>query len=165
MRSLGPILAAFQDALAWEYAPAIQYTRHAGLFDERGKRFKFMRRVAKELHKHAMEEMHHAQILSYWIPLLGVSLVGHPAVPEAEARPVTGDIWGPGSRLNYRKMLEEDLRGEVAAIDRYLGIREQVERGLWPGARKPILKDLDQILKTEREHERDLREWLSEMGL
>ena len=62
--SFDALIHGFQEALSWEYAPAIQYTRHAGLFDERGLRNHFMKRVGKELHKHAMEEMEHAQILS-----------------------------------------------------------------------------------------------------
>lgn len=152
------LLAGFQEALAWEYAPAIQYTRHAGLFDERGLRDKLMAKIAKELHKHALEEMEHAQILSYWIPILGVVASGRPASPVtcvAEIAPAGGD---------YREMLVADLRGEVDAIARYGRLRQEVYAFGWPEAQRQLIKDLDHVIKVEREHERDLRGWLAEMG-
>lgn len=160
--SFDALIHGFQEALSWEYAPAIQYTRHAGLFDERGLRNHFMKRVGKELHKHAMEEMEHAQILSYWIPLLGIAAHGHPAVPAIYVADVTSDILSAG-RLDYRKMLVADLKGEIDAIARYTGLRAVVGSLAWPKARKQLIKDLDRIIEVEQEHARDLRGWLAKM--
>lgn len=160
MRNLGPLLAAFQEALAWEYAPALQYTRHAGLFEERGLRDKFLKEVGHELHVHAMEEMHHAQLLSHWIALLGVALTGRAAVPTVEPAPVAMDIYSLDGKLDYRRMLELDLQGELDALRRYRGLRAAVETSMWPGAVRGVVRDLDRIIEVEREHERDLRKWL-----
>jgi bacterioferritin (cytochrome b1) len=163
MSDLFVLLAGFQDALTWEYAPAIQYTQHAGLFDERGLRNKSLAKIGRELHKHAREEMEHAQILSHWIPMLGVVGSGHPSVPAIYVQEIATDILTAG-RFDYRKMLAADLRGEVDAIERYLRLRSEVSVLPWPKARDQLIKDLDRILAVEREHARDLRKFLAQLG-
>lgn len=119
--------------LEWEYAAAIQYIQHAAVIT--GPEFDA---ITKELIVHSNEEMMHAQKISELI----TDLSGVPTV-EVEKREVSDDS---------RAMLEQDLKGEETAIERYKERIKQAEELGEYGIRR-ILED---ILMQEEEHRRDL---------
>ena len=86
--------------LAWEYAAMIQYIQHASVVT--GAEYES---IIAELLVHANEEMQHAINLSDQIDFLG----GVPAV-DVQTIMVSADS---------TEMLEQDLAGELDAIERY----------------------------------------------
>ena len=119
--------------LAWEYAALIQYVQHASVVT--GAEYES---IIAELLLHANEEMQHAITLSDQIDWLG----GVPAV-DVEAIKTAGDS---------QTMLEQDLAGELHAIERYKERITQAEALQEYGLRR-VLED---ILIMEEEHARDL---------
>jgi bacterioferritin len=120
--------------LAWEYAALIQYVQHASVIT--GAEYES---VIAELLVHAGEEMQHATSLSEQIDWLG----GVPAV-DVEKIEVSSDS---------KEMLEQDLAGELHAVERYKERIAQAEALREYGLRR-ILED---ILIMEEEHARDLQ--------
>jgi bacterioferritin len=119
--------------LAWEYAALIQYVQHASVIT--GAEYES---IIAELLVHANEEMQHAISLSDQIDFLG----GVPAV-DVETIEVSPDS---------TQMLEQDLAGELHAIERYKERIAQAESLREYGLRR-VLED---ILIMEEEHARDL---------
>ena len=119
--------------LAWEYAAMIQYVQHASMIT--GAEYES---IIAELLVHANEEMQHAISLSDQIDFLG----GVPAV-DVQTIETSGES---------KRMLEQDLAGELGAIVRYKERIAQAEALGEYGLRR-VLED---ILIMEEEHARDL---------
>jgi len=119
--------------LAWEYAALIQYVQHASVVT--GAEYES---IIAELLVHANEEMQHAITLSDQIDFLG----GVPAI-DVEKIQISADS---------TEMLEQDLAGELHAIERYKERIAQAEALREYGLRR-VLED---ILIMEEEHARDL---------
>lgn len=119
--------------LAWEYAAMIQYVQHASVIT--GAEYES---IIAELLVHASEEMQHAINLSDQIDFLG----GVPAV-DVQTIKTSGES---------KEMLEQDLAGELDAVDRYKERIAQAEALREYGLRR-VLED---ILIMEEEHARDL---------
>jgi bacterioferritin len=119
--------------LAWEYAAMIQYVQHASMIT--GAEYES---IIAELLVHANEEMQHAISLSDQIDFLG----GVPAV-DVQTIETSGES---------KRMLEQDLAGELGAIVRYKERIAQAEALREYGLRR-VLED---ILIMEEEHARDL---------
>jgi bacterioferritin len=119
--------------LAWEYAAMIQYVQHASVIT--GAEYES---TIAELLVHANEEMQHAINLSDQIDFLG----GVPAV----------DVQTIKTSEESKEMLEQDLEGELDAIQRYKERIAQAEALREYGLRR-VLED---ILIMEEEHARDL---------
>ena len=119
--------------LEWEYAAAIQYIQHASVME--GAQYDG---IQKELIIHSQEEMQHAVMISEQIDFLG----GVPTwtVEEIEVS------------ANSLQMLQQDLKGEDNAIDRYKERIYQCEQLREYGLRRVI----EDILIQEEEHKRDL---------
>jgi bacterioferritin len=127
------LLAKLNDDLAWEYAALIQYIQHASVIT--GAEYES---IIAELLVHANEEMQHAINLSDQIDWLG----GVPAV-DVQVIEVSPDSM---------EMLEQDLAGELHAIERYKERIAEAEALREYGLRR-VLED---ILIMEEEHARDL---------
>jgi bacterioferritin len=119
--------------LAWEYAAMIQYVQHASCIT--GAEYES---IIAELLVHANEEMQHAISLSDQIDFLG----GVPAV----------DVQTIKISRDSKEMLEQDLAGELDAVNRYKERIAQAESLREYGLRR-VLED---ILIMEEEHARDL---------
>jgi len=119
--------------LEWEYAAAIQYVQHAAVIS--GPEYES---IQKELIVHSQEEMQHAVMLSEQIDFLGGVPTYH--VEEIEVSP------------HSREMLQQDLKGEDNAIQRYKERIFQAEQLREYGLRRVI----EDILIQEEEHKRDL---------
>jgi bacterioferritin len=119
--------------LAWEYAAMIQYVQHASVIT--GAEYES---IIAELLVHASEEMQHAINLSDQIDFLG----GVPAV-DVQTIKTSGES---------KEMLDQDLAGELDAIERYKERIAQAEALREYGLRR-VLED---ILIMEEEHARDL---------
>jgi len=119
--------------LEWEYAAAIQYVQHAAVIS--GPEYES---IKKELIVHSQEEMQHAVMLSEQIDFLGGVPTYH--VEEIEVSP------------HSREMLQQDLKGEDNAIQRYKERIFQAEQLREYGLRRVI----EDILIQEEEHKRDL---------
>ena len=127
------LLAKLNEDLAWEYAAMIQYVQHASVIT--GAKYES---IIAELLVHANEEMQHAISLSDQIDWLG----GVPAV----------DVQQIETSADSTEMLEQDLAGELGAIERYKERIAQAEALREYGLRR-VLED---ILIMEEEHARDL---------
>ncbi|MCE5182069.1 MAG: ferritin-like domain-containing protein [Betaproteobacteria bacterium] len=127
------LIAELNKDLEWEYAAAIQYVQHAAVIS--GAEYDS---IQKELIIHSQEEMQHAVMLSDQIDFLG----GVPTI-DVEKRVTSSDS---------QEMLEQDLKGEDNAIDRYKERISQAEALKEYGLRR-VLED---ILIQEEEHKRDL---------
>lgn len=127
------LLEKLNEDLAWEYAAMIQYVQHASVVT--GAEYES---IIAELLVHANEEMQHAIQLSDQIDFLG----GVPAV-DVEKIEISADS---------TEMLEQDLAGELYAIERYKERIAQAEALREYGLRR-VLED---ILIMEEEHARDL---------
>jgi bacterioferritin len=119
--------------LAWEYAAMIQYVQHASVIT--GAEYES---IIAELLVHANEEMQHAISLSDQIDWLG----GVPAV----------DVQAIQTSAESKEMLEQDLAGELDAVERYKERIAEAEALREYGLRR-VLED---ILIMEEEHARDL---------
>ncbi len=127
------LLDRLNEDLAWEYAAMIQYIQHASVVT--GAKYES---IIAELLVHANEEMQHAISLSDQIDWLG----GVPAV----------DVQKIEISADSTEMLEQDLAGELHAIERYKERIAQAEALREYGLRR-VLED---ILIMEEEHARDL---------
>jgi bacterioferritin len=119
--------------LAWEYAALIQYVQHASVIT--GAEYES---IIAELLVHANEEMQHAISLNDQIDFLG----GVPAV----------DVQTIKTSSDSTEMLEQDLEGELDAVNRYKERIAEAESLREYGLRR-VLED---ILIMEEEHARDL---------
>lgn len=119
--------------LADEFGAAVQYVQHAAMMT--GPEYDA---IGKELIVHSNEEMMHAVSLSNMICDLG----GVPGVDVSE-RHVSDES---------REMLEQDLRGEEAAI---AGYKERIAQAESLGE-YGIRRLLEDILMMEEEHRRDI---------
>ncbi len=120
--------------LAKEYAAAVQYIQHASKVT--GAEFQS---IQKELVIHANEEIGHAVVLADQIAFLG----GDPTV-DVDERYVADDT---------KKMLKQDLDGELDAVKRY---KERVSQAEEIGE-YGLKRALEDILIMEEEHARDLQ--------
>jgi bacterioferritin len=127
------LLEKLNDDLAWEYAALVQYVQHASVIT--GAEYES---IIAELLVHANEEMQHAISLSDQIDWLG----GVPAVGVEEIK----------TSADSTEMLEQDLAGELHAIERYKERIAEAEALREYGLRR-VLED---ILIMEEEHARDL---------
>jgi bacterioferritin len=127
------LLEKLNEDLAWEYAALIQYVQHASRIT--GGEYES---IIAELLVHANEEMQHAVSLSDQIDWLG----GVPAVDVEKIE--TSD--------DSTEMLEQDLAGELHAVERYKERIAQAEALREYGLRRT----LEDILIMEEEHARDL---------
>jgi len=131
------MIAELNRDLAKEYSALIQYVQHASVIT--GPEYDS---IAKELVVHSNEEHLHALSLAQQIDFLG-------GIPSVEV----GDIHiSPDSK----KMLEQDLEGELDAIKRYRARITQAEMLQEYGLRRA----LEDILIIEEEHARDLQNTL-----
>jgi bacterioferritin len=128
------LLDKLNSDLAWEYAALIQYVQHASVIT--GAEYES---IIAELLVHANEEMQHAISLSDQIDWLG----GVPAV----------DVEKIETSVDSTEMLEQDLAGELHAIERYKERIAEAEALKEYGLRR-VLED---ILIMEEEHARDLQ--------
>lgn len=121
------------EALALEYAAAVQYIQHAAVIT--GPQYQ---NIAEELVVHANEEIAHAVSVSTLIN----DLEGTPTI----------DVEKRFTDIDSQKMLEQDLKGEQIAIDQYKELitlaHELKEYG--------VAQILTGILANEEEHKRDL---------
>jgi len=123
--------------LAWEYTAAIQYVQHSGVLT--GAQYMA---IKKEIILHASEELAHATTLAGQITYLG----GFPTV----------DTYKPGVSHDNVEMLEQDLAGELDAVDRYtLRVAQAEQLNLYH-----LAGSLRTILAMEQEHAMDLQEAL-----
>ena len=123
--------------LAWEYTAMIQYVQHSGVLT--GAQYMSMK---KEIILHAQEELAHATTLSGQITFLG----GFPTVSTYESKTSKDNV----------TMLEQDLEGELDAINRYTERIFQAEAlNLYH-----LAQSLRNILAMEQEHAMDLQEAL-----
>ncbi|HKJ83314.1 MAG TPA: ferritin-like domain-containing protein [Mariprofundaceae bacterium] len=119
--------------LEWEYAASIQYVQHASVIT--GHEYES---IQKELIIHSQEELQHAIMLSEQIDFLG-------GIPSVDVETIDTSSEG-------RVMIEQDLRGEDNAIERYKERIYQAEQLREYGLRRVI----EDILIQEEEHKRDL---------
>ena len=120
-----------------EFAAAVQYINHSALMT--GAKFGS---IIKELKIHATEEMMHAQTLADQIAFLG----GKPSVNVDKIFTSDGN----------EEMLEQDLTGELDAIERYkVRIRQAEELQEYA-----LAHQLRNILAMEQEHAMDIQEAL-----
>lgn len=132
-KEMKELIGELNKDLELEYAAAVQYVQHASVIS--GAKYES---IQKELIIHSQEEMQHAVMLSEQINFLG----GVPTV-DVESRAVSTD---------NLEMLQQDLAGEVNAINRYKARIAQAEALQEYGLRR-VLED---ILIQEEEHKRDL---------
>lgn len=122
--------------LSAEYAAGIQYMQHAATLKGH------MQAFAGELADHAKEEFSHAKKLNDYINYLGGIPVMQPSAMFAASAPMV--------------MLQQDLDGEVAAIQRYQShIHFALETGAYGCAYL-----LTKLLAEEEEHANDLKAML-----
>jgi len=126
-------------ALEWEYASAIQYIQHSATLT--GPEYTA---IADELVVHVNEEISHALKLANVI----VDLEGVPTM-EVQIRETDS---------SSKTMLEQDLKSEEIAIALYKKLIPMAEELKEYGVRQV----LEEILKDEEEHRRDL---LNALGL
>ncbi|MDP3957138.1 MAG: ferritin-like domain-containing protein [bacterium] len=126
-------VAELNKALEWEYASAIQYIQHAASIT--GAEYVA---IADELVTHVNEEISHALKLANAI----VDLKGVPTM-EVEVCKTDADS---------KTMLEQDLESEEIAIALYKKLIPMAEELKEYGVRQV----LEEILKDEEEHRRDL---------
>ena len=131
------LLELLNNDLKLEFAAAVQYINHSALMT--GAQFGS---IIKELKIHATEEMMHAQTLADQISFLG----GKPSVDVAKVNISDGN----------EEMLEQDLAGELDAIERYkLRVRQAEDLQEYA-----LAHQLRNILAMEQEHAMDLQEAL-----
>ncbi len=121
------------NALELEYAAAIQYVQHAAVMT--GPQYT---EVAKELSKHAEQELAHSAQVADVINYLG----GTPSI----------NVQKRLSSQEPKTMLEQDLNGEQVAIDGYKKLIKQANNLGEYG----IAHVLSGILATEEEHKHDI---------
>jgi bacterioferritin len=123
--------------LALEYMAIVQYAQHTGVVT--GAAYMTIR---KELMVHASEELQHAMTLADQIDFLG----GEPTVEVPTAHTSADTV----------TMLQQDLDGEIDAVNRYkVRVRQAEELDLYDLGQK-----LREILAMEQEHMKDLQEAL-----
>lgn len=120
--------------LALEYAAAVQYIQHAAKVT--GAQYQT---IQKELIIHANEEIGHAVSLADHIANMG-------GEPTLEIGPRETD-------KDSKVMLEQDLKGETDAVNRYKARIFQAEQLGEYGVKRA----LEDILIMEMEHEKDLK--------
>lgn len=127
------LVKLLNEDIAKEWAAAVQYVQHAAMLT--GPEFQS---IQKELLVHANEELGHSVQLSDLITQLGGV--------------VTTDVYERFTSDDSKKMLEQDLEGELDAAARYktriAQARDLNEFG--------VAKVLEEILVVEEEHARDL---------
>ena len=133
------LIAALNDDLAREYQAIIAYVVYSQVL----KGAEYMA-IAKELEKHAGEELQHALTISKQIDYLG----GAPGV-QPKAVKVTDDA---------KEMLRADLENEANTIRAY---RERI-RQCEALSEFAIAEDIREILRQEQEHLVDLATALGE---
>jgi bacterioferritin len=131
------LIELLNNDLKLEYAAAIQYIQHAAVMTGA-----MYGDVIKEIKVHANEEIQHAMTLADQISFLG----GVPSVDVAEIHTAAGN----------EEMLEQDLAGELDAVERYKARVEQAE-ALKEFA---LAQQLRNILAMEQEHAMDLQQAL-----
>ncbi|MFA6550507.1 MAG: ferritin-like domain-containing protein [Candidatus Gracilibacteria bacterium] len=120
--------------LSLEYAAAVQYIQHSAKVT--GAQYQS---IQKELIIHANEEIGHALSLADHIAYLG----GEPTL----------EIGDRATDPDAKKMLEQDLKGEMDAVNRYKARIAQAEQLAEYGVKRA----LEDILIMEMEHEKDLK--------
>src|SRR5256885_6175520 len=133
------LIAALNEDLAREYQAVIAYVVYSQVL----KGAAYMS-IAKELEKHAGEELHHALIISKHVDYLG-------GMPTATPLPVV-------QSENAEEMLRADLDNENNTIRAYRDRVRQCE-ALGEFA---IAEDIREILREEQEHQIDLATALGE---
>ena len=135
------MIALLNKDLEWEYQATIQYIQHSAVITGAA-----YGAIQKELVLHATEEHTHAVSLATQISNLG----GFPTI-EVERRATSPDV---------ATMLEQDLTGELYAVERYKERIRQAEEMQAMGCGAA----LEDILIMEEEHVRDLLSALGTLG-
>jgi bacterioferritin len=137
--SRSQLIDRLNEDLAREYQAVIAYVIYSQVL----KGAEYMA-IAKELEKHAGEELSHALKISKHIDYLG-------GMPTATARPVT-------LSEDARTMLRADLQNENETVFHYRQrVRECESMGEYG-----IAEDIREILRQEQEHQIDLATALGE---
>jgi bacterioferritin len=127
------LIKHLNDDLAREYQAIIAYV----IYSQMLKGAEYMA-IAKELEKHASEELAHALIIAKHIDYLG-------GTPTTEVKPVKVTD-------KAKEMLQADLENENATVRAY---RERV-RQCEAMSEFAIAEDIREILRQEQEHQIDL---------
>lgn len=127
------LIKALNIDLSKEYSAMIQYVQHSGVL--KGAEYGD---IQKEIRIHASEELQHANILVDQIDYLR----GTPTVEVGEIKTSSDNI----------KMLQQDLDGELDAIERYKKRIVQAEELM----ELALAQKLREILAMEQEHAMDL---------
>ncbi|HII72610.1 TPA: ferritin-like domain-containing protein [Candidatus Woesearchaeota archaeon] len=137
MVSKEELINLLNNDLKLEYSGAIQYIQHAAVMTGA-----MYGDVIKEIKIHATEEIGHAVILADQIAFLG----GVPTVDVGKIQTAKGN----------EEMLQQDLDGELDAVERYKARVRQAEE-LQEYA---LAQQLRNILAMEQEHAMDLQQAL-----
>ena len=137
MVSKEELINLLNNDLKLEYSAAIQYIQHAAVMTGA-----MYGDVIKEIKIHATEEIGHAVILADQIAFLG----GVPTVDVGKIQTAKGN----------EEMLQQDLDGELDAVERYKARVRQAEE-LQEYA---LAQQLRNILAMEQEHAMDLQQAL-----
>ena len=112
--------------------------------------------VAAELQAHAQEELHHAELLAKRIIQLG----GTPVLSPSGWLEMADCKYYPPQDRCMGKILQENLKGERCAIQRYEDIANFTQ-----GIDFATFNLATFILTEELEHEDDLESWLEDLRL
>lgn len=110
--------------------------------------------IEAELLKHADEELGHAQLLIDRI----IELDGTPVLSPEEWTKLAGCKYFPPSDPYVEVILDQNLKGERCAIERYQQIA-----ALTDGKDYATHEIAVQILSDELEHEHDIEDWLRDI--
>lgn len=111
--------------------------------------------IAEELEEHAKEELHHAEMLTARIIILG----GTPVLSPQDILKESECGYSTPSDPNTKILLQQNIKGEQCAIGTYKKLLDHVE-GKDPVTYSIVLE----ILKEEIKHEEDLEAMLEDMS-
>ena len=133
------LINALNDDLSREYQAIIAYV----VYSQTLKGAEYMA-IAKELQKHAGQELSHALLVAKHIDYLGGTITGTPKPVKLSEKP--------------RDMLRFDLDNENETVRQY---RQRVRQCETLGE-YGIAEDLREIMRQEQEHQKDLADALGE---
>lgn len=137
--SRADLIKALNDDLSREYQAIISYV----VYSQALKGAEYMA-IAKELEKHAAQELSHALLVAKHIDYLGGDITGTPKVVKLSDQ--------------ARDMLRFDLENENETVRQYRARIRQCESLDEYG----IAEDLREIVRQEQEHQKDLADALGE---
>lgn len=137
--SRADLIKALNDDLSREYQAIISYV----VYSQALKGAEYMA-IAKELEKHAAQELSHALLVAKHIDYLGGDITGTPKAVKLSDQ--------------ARDMLRFDLENENETVRQYRARIRQCESLEEYG----IAEDLREIVRQEQEHQKDLADALGE---